>query len=113
MSPGSLVCSRVCARSVVADDAWEAWSDRRRQRGSANVRGEFDILTEVAPSRIADREFRDWFARAGRQGASPSTAPRIWESVLRAAPRDALLEQLVVPTLVLHRRDNLFAPDDV
>ena len=79
----------------------------------SNVRGEFDILTEVAPSRIADREFRDWFARAGRQGASPSTAPRIWESVLRAAPRDALLEQLVVPTLVLHRRDNLFAPDDV
>ena len=44
---------------------------------------------------------------------SPSTAPRIWESVLRADPRDALLEHLVVPTLVLHRRDNLFAPDDV
>jgi len=98
---------------VVADDGWEAWSTRRLQRGSANVRGEFDILTEVAPSRIADREFRDWFARAGRMGASPSTAPRIWESAMRGGPREALLEQLVVPTLVLHRRDNQFAPDDV
>ena len=46
-------------------------------------------------------------------GASPSTAPRIWESVMRADPRDALLEQVVAPTLVLHRRDNLFATDDV
>jgi class 3 adenylate cyclase len=83
------------------------------QRGSANLRGEDDILTEVAPSRIADREFRDWFARAGRLGASPSTAPRIWESVMRAHPRNALLEQVVAPTLILHRRDNLFATDNV
>ena len=98
---------------VVADEDWESWSARRMQRGSANLRGEDDILTEVAPSRIADREFRDWFARAGRMGASPSTAPRIWESVMRAPPRNALLEQVVAPTLVLHRRDNLFATDNV
>ena len=98
---------------VVADDEWESWSAYRLQRGSANLRGEDDILTEVAPSRVADREFRDWFARAGRLGASPSTAPRIWESVMRAHPRTALLEQVVAPTLVLHRRDNLFATDNV
>jgi class 3 adenylate cyclase len=98
---------------LVADDEWESWSARRMQRGNANVRGEDDILAEVAPSRIADREFRDWYARAGRLGASPSTAPRIWESVMRADPRDALLEQVVAPTLVLHRRDNLFATHDV
>jgi class 3 adenylate cyclase len=98
---------------VVADDNWESWSARRIQHGSANVRGEHDILAEVAPSRLDDREFRDWFTRAGRMGASPSTAPRIWESVMRADPRNALLEQLVAPTLVLHRRDNRFATDDV
>jgi class 3 adenylate cyclase len=98
---------------LVADDDWESWSTRRGQRGSANVRGEDDILVEVAPSRIADPEFRDWYARAGRLGASPSTAPRIWESVLRTFPRDALLEQVVAPTLVLHRRDNQFATEDV
>ena len=98
---------------LVADDDWESWSARRMQRGHANVRGEDDILAEVAPSRIADREFRDWYARAGRLGASPSTAPRIWESAMRTDPRDALLREVVAPTLVLHRRDNRFATDDV
>jgi class 3 adenylate cyclase/pimeloyl-ACP methyl ester carboxylesterase len=98
---------------LVADDEWESWSARRTQRGNANVRGEDDILVAVAPSRIADREFRDWYARAGRLGASPSTAPRIWESAMRADPHDALLEQVMAPTLVLHRRDNVFAPRDV
>lgn len=98
---------------VVADDQWEAWSSRRLERGGANVRGEHDILTEIAPSRITDRDFRDWYTRAGRMGASPSMAPRIWESVIRSHPRDALLERVVVPTLVLHRRDNVFVSDDM
>jgi class 3 adenylate cyclase len=98
---------------IVADAEWDAWSARRMQRSNANVRGEDDILTQVAPSRIADRGFRDWYARAGRMGASPSTAPRIWESVLRTHPRDSRLEQVVSPTLVLHRRDNSFVPADV
>jgi pimeloyl-ACP methyl ester carboxylesterase len=99
--------------TIVADDDWVSWSERRVQRGIANVRGEDDILAEVAPSRIADRAFRDWYARAGRLGASPSTAPRLWESVMRADPQDALLEHVVAPTLVLHRRDNLFTLPDV
>jgi class 3 adenylate cyclase len=98
---------------LVADDDWHDWASRRVQRGRANIRGEDDILAAVAPSRIADREFRDWYARAGRLGASPSTAPRIWESAMRTHPRDTLLEQVVAPTLVLHRRDNRFASDNV
>ena len=75
--------------------------------------GEADILTLVAPSRMADRTFRDWYGRAGRAGASPSTAGRIWESAIGVHPRDALLERVVVPTLVLHRRDNAFVTDNV
>ena len=55
---------------VVEDDEWESWSARRIQRSKANMRGEDDILVEVAPSRIADRGFRDWYARAGRLGAA-------------------------------------------
>jgi class 3 adenylate cyclase len=98
--------------TIVADDDWLSWSERRLRRGAANVRGEEDILAEVAPSQIADRGFREWYARAGRMGASPSTAPRIWESAMRGA-RDALLERVVAPTLVLHRRENRFAPSDV
>jgi class 3 adenylate cyclase len=99
--------------TIVADADWASWSERRAQRGMANVRGEDDILAQVAPSRIADRTFRDWYARAGRLGASPSMAPRIWGSVMRAHPRDSLYEQVEVPTLVLHRRENRFAIDDV
>jgi class 3 adenylate cyclase/alpha-beta hydrolase superfamily lysophospholipase len=98
---------------IVADDEWESFAERRLQRGMANVRGEADILAEIAPSRIADRAFRDWYARAGRLGASPSTAPRIWESAMSARPRESLLEQIEMPTLVIHRRDNQFVPDDV
>lgn len=98
---------------LVRDDDWEAWSASRIERGRANVRGEVDILADVAPSRIADRQFRDWYLRAGRLGASPSTAPRIWDAVMRADQRDALLEQVVTPTLVLHRRENRFTTPDV
>ena len=57
--------------TIVADDDWESWSERRMQRGMANVRGEDDILADVAPSRIADRAFREWFTRAGRHGRQP------------------------------------------
>lgn len=99
--------------TIVADENWTTWSERRIERGMANVRGEADILDEVAPSRIADRSFRDWYARAGRLGASPSTASRIWDSVMRAHPRDSLYEQVEVPTLVIHRRDNQFVNNDV
>jgi class 3 adenylate cyclase/alpha-beta hydrolase superfamily lysophospholipase len=98
---------------LASGDAWKVWSENLLRRGGANMRGEDDILALLAPSRIADREFRDWYARAGRLGASPAIAPRIWESIMRTAPRDALLEQVDCPTLVLHRSDNLFATDDV
>jgi class 3 adenylate cyclase len=98
---------------IAGDDDWALWSARAMQRSKANMSGEADILTLVAPSRMADRTFRDWYGRAGRVGASPSTAPRIWESAMSAHPRDSLLERVVAPTLVLHRRDNAFATDDV
>jgi class 3 adenylate cyclase/pimeloyl-ACP methyl ester carboxylesterase len=94
--------------TIVADDEWESWSERRVEHGSANVRGEEDILVQIAPSRIADRTFRDWYSRAGRLGASPSTAEHIWGSVMRTHPRESLYEQVEGPTLVLHRRDNEF-----
>ena len=99
--------------TIVADDDWASWSEHRVQRGAANVRGETDILEDVAPSRVADHEFREWYVRAGRLGASPSMAPRIWASVMQSHPRDSLYEQIESTTLVIHRRENLFAPPDV
>ncbi len=99
--------------TIVADDDWESWSAFRIERGTANMRGEEDILALIAPSRIADPTFRDWYARAGRSGASPSTAPRIWESAMRAHPRDSLHEEIETPTLVLHRRDDQYTNDNM
>ena len=99
--------------TIVADDDWAAWSAFRIERGTANMRGEEDILALIAPSRIADPTFRDWYARAGRSGASPSTAPRIWESAMRPHPRDSLHEEIETPTLVLHRRDDQYTNDDM
>jgi class 3 adenylate cyclase len=113
MHPGRVSALVLYEPVVVADDEWGSWSARRIERMRANVSGEVDILDQVAPSRSDDREFRDWYARAGRLGASPATASRIWESVMSAHPREALLEQVVAPTLVLHRRDNQFATEHV
>jgi class 3 adenylate cyclase/pimeloyl-ACP methyl ester carboxylesterase len=99
--------------TLIADDKWEAWRAERMLRSRANSSGESDMLVAVAPSRVGDRQFREWYERAGRMGASPSSAPRIWEAVMRCDPRDGLLEQVTAPILVLHRRDNVFAPPDV
>jgi class 3 adenylate cyclase len=95
---------------VVPDDRWDEWCKVRADRIAANVRGEIDLIEDVAASRAADPSFRDWYGRAGRAGASPAMAPRIWSSVLASHPRDQLLERVEAPILVLHRRDNPLAP---
>ncbi|MDH3606714.1 MAG: adenylate/guanylate cyclase domain-containing protein [Acidimicrobiia bacterium] len=58
----------------------------------------------VFPSRNDDADFRDWLSRAGRSGASPAMAARMWDHVL--AYSDPLTpEGIDVRTLVLHNRD--------
>jgi class 3 adenylate cyclase len=62
-------------------------------------------IEELAfPSRIADPEFSAWIARAGRAGASPTSASRIWTHLLgyegSLTPPD-----LALPALVLHNRE--------
>jgi class 3 adenylate cyclase len=64
-------------------------------------------IEELAfPSRIKDRDFVAWLERAGRAGASPTSAARIWGHLLGYEP-------LLTPpgitqrTLVLHRRDSM------
>lgn len=65
----------------------------------------FDLLAFTMPTRADDDGFRQWFEDAGRLGASPAVARRLFEHVpddeveaLAAAHR-----RLAVPTLVLHR----------
>jgi class 3 adenylate cyclase len=67
------------------------------------------LVTRVCPSRADDRAFQEWFDVAGRTGASPGIAARIYDR-----PPDDCLERLAaaqlrisVPTLVLRRPGNL------
>jgi class 3 adenylate cyclase len=80
---------------------------------------EFDLIGRVCPSRVDDRSFREWFDSAGRTGASPGVAARLYEP-----PPDRVVQSLTaaqeridVPTLVLRRPGNLMGspgpPDPV
>jgi class 3 adenylate cyclase len=69
------------------------------------VEGGFDDLALLAPSNQEDPAFRAWWIRAGRRGASPSTAAAILRMETDADVRE-LLPLIRVPTLVLHRRDS-------
>ena len=98
---------------MVPDDRWEDWVAERRALIRQNVDGVADnFLAQIAPSRAMDASFRDWYARAGRVGASPTTATRIWESVFNSRPSEQLFEWVQTPTLVLYRRESAYAPAD-
>ena len=58
--------------SMIPDDRWDHWAANRRAMIRQNVEGTAgDFLAQIAPSRASDASFRDWYARAGRAGASP------------------------------------------
>ena len=96
---------------MLPNEEWDAWVANRLAFMRGNLGGDQgDFLGQIAPSRASDASFRDWYARAGRVGASPATAARIWESVFISRPADQLLDRIKTPTLVLHRRDNLYSP---
>lgn len=80
---------------MTTDDEWETWSaDRFGQVRDNLAGGKHDFLELLVPSSAADASFRDWYTRAGRIGASPATAARVWESVFRSHPRDQRLSEV-------------------
>ncbi len=64
------------------------------------------FLSYAAPSVAGDAEFRRWWERSGRQGASPATAQAILTIGLNTDVRP-LLELVRAPTLVLQNRDTV------
>jgi class 3 adenylate cyclase/pimeloyl-ACP methyl ester carboxylesterase len=109
--PGRLHLLVLHHPSSIPDDRWDDWVANRSEIVRENLSGARDgFLEQIAPSRVADASFRDWYARAGRAGASPGTAARIWESVFSSRPSDQLLDEIDAPTLVLHRRHNAYVP---
>jgi class 3 adenylate cyclase/pimeloyl-ACP methyl ester carboxylesterase len=63
-------------------------------------------LEFIAPSRVADKRFRDWYTRSVRFGGPDQIADlqqALWEADLRP-----LLPSISVPTLVLHREGDRY-----
>lgn len=71
-----------------------------------------DDVSLIAPSLADDAHFRGWWGRSGRRGASPAVAHAIQTASVTADQR-ALLPAVTAPTLVVHRRDNVFIPVDL
>ena len=86
-----------------------ARSERARTTGPRdellrNVDGEsdFDFGRLVAPSRVGDAAYVRWIERAGRRGASPADARRMWAAVLESEPGEPY-STITVPTTMLLR----------
>ncbi|HWS94223.1 MAG TPA: adenylate/guanylate cyclase domain-containing protein [Mycobacterium sp.] len=94
------------AAMVLVNPAWATRSLLELMRANAGRPLPNRTIEELAfPSRINDDEFVAWLARAGRSGASPASAARIWEHVLNYQP--ALTPPgIATRTLVLHNRDS-------
>lgn len=67
------------------------------------------VLRNHAPSVAGDADFRRWWDRAGRRGASPATAAALWR-VRYGADVRSHLNDIAVPTLVVHRRGTRIVP---
>jgi class 3 adenylate cyclase/alpha-beta hydrolase superfamily lysophospholipase len=64
------------------------------------------LLELVAPSRLGDATFRDWWARYQRIGASPGSVLAVRSALAKMDVRP-VLPTIRVPTLVLHRDNRL------
>jgi class 3 adenylate cyclase len=65
------------------------------------------LLDVVAPSKVGDEQFRQWWARYQRLGSSPGTIVRVRSMLGEFDVRD-VLQSIRSPTLVLHRSGNTF-----
>jgi class 3 adenylate cyclase len=63
----------------------------------------------IAPERAADAGFRSWYARVQRYSASPGSAIA-WYRLSGEIDVRGVLPTIRVPTLVLHRRDDMIVP---
>ncbi len=89
----------------------EVWRQRMIRTGGSTLPSR--TVEELAfPSRRDDPAFVAWLTRAGRSGASPTAAERVWELML-GHEGSLTPENLSVPSLVLHNRDCLVTHDEV
>jgi len=96
-----------CADDYPAGVPWESWepivTSIRSAWGSAAV---FDV---IAPCAANDVRLRSWWAEWERLSASPGTAEAYAKVAMELDIRP-VLGHVRAPTLILHRRDDPFAP---
>jgi pimeloyl-ACP methyl ester carboxylesterase len=105
----SLVLFGTFARMLEAPDFPHGVSEHALDRWSELIRRDWGgpvALDLWAPSRLGDREFERWWARLLRQGTSPKGAIDLL-SLYREMDVRQVLPAISVPTLVLHRTDDL------
>jgi class 3 adenylate cyclase len=72
------------------------------------VWGTGDSATILAPSRAADRAFREWRGRYERLAASPGTLRAMFERLLLDLDVRSVLPSVRAPALVLHRAGDVW-----
>ena len=86
---------------ALPERVFDRWADRVRAGWGGAVG-----IEQWAPSARNDVAFADWWARMLRQGMSPRGAIELLD-LYREVDVRAILPTIHVPTLVLHRRDDL------
>jgi pimeloyl-ACP methyl ester carboxylesterase len=78
----------------------------------APVWGDIDwAIPLFAPSAIGDQRYHEWLANAARRAMSPGMARALFDVVFKIDIR-SVLPAVRVPTLVIHRRWNLYVSPD-
>jgi class 3 adenylate cyclase/pimeloyl-ACP methyl ester carboxylesterase len=104
---GALIMYASLARTSWAPDYDWAMTSQQREEFAANntsTWGELDsqLMSQLAPSMDGDPALATWFARTQRLAASPREARTIAKDTADLDVR-ALLPDLRVPTLIMHR----------
>ena len=86
------------------DDAIRAVENAAERWGRTDYCDE--ALKTAAPSRVADEDFRSWWASYMRLAASPAAAAALLRMNMEIDVRE-VLPAVTTPTLVLHRTDDL------
>ena len=104
----ALVLYACFAKTTRAEDM--PWADTEEERALRVARlleqwGQGNNMALLAPSARADPGLQAWFGRLERMSASPGQMRKL-TNLLGEVDVRALLPELRVPTLVLHRRDD-------
>lgn len=114
VADGAVQAMLFAARHPARVRALVLYAGRAGPQEATATRGEKALATEwgrgsaaarLAPGRIDDRSFMDWWGRLERFAASP-TAAAAQARMIAATDASEVLPAIQAPTLLLHRRDD-------